>query len=157
MKRFSVFILSVFVSASLPANAATLEAAGLFFPFGFEITFSDDNRNGLLDIDEVDRYVNDADFIPVPPVIGTLIAIPEIENISNFGALPGYEAYADGLNWAALYPDGSVGRFAKSSYTYTLSDLDAVAPVPLPPAALLFGTVLAGAGFWRRRRKTVTA
>lgn len=149
---------------------------------GFTIEFDDDNGNGVLDISEIDSFSNVYNSGYRYSATGYSVAVlPYIEGFTAAGRLSGYDGYSDGswafpgTSWSTscsrfrgcrTYTRSTVLTFGPTSWFYTLtgvepksgdpgyaSSTDPTATVPVPPAALLFGTVLAGAGLWRRRRK----
>ena len=117
----------------------------------FTITFEDDNKNLLLDFGEIDYFSGLTDYgttysysgVVSIPLFNTLLPYPP--NLTATTIFP----YTNGSTVLWQFTNGTGPDWVynyEDIWTYTLT------PVPLPPAALMFGTGLILLG-WPLRKK----
>jgi hypothetical protein len=149
MTRIMLCALALLSSATA-APAATLIATPIdvntFFS-GFQIVWTDANRNDLVEFDEITSFSGLTQTLQsnYPAQQPYLSILPEITNISVAGAAPG----ADGPPYLWMFSgsspsDPQVGG-STDSWTYEITlTADPLAPIPLPAPAFLLAAALAG-------------
>lgn len=164
MKLHHVMVASLLALAAVGAQAATTLSLNASLPIlslgeGTTTRVSspgDFSQLWWLDVDG-ENYFR-ISFEDVDTEESNLLNITDISVVDDFSTVS-FSSSADGDYWVsdgAFVDDGLYPIMVSGTVTGTLGGMYAtrIAPVPLPPAALLFGSALVGLAGLRRKKGT---
>ena len=140
--------------AATGASAATVSAVSTNASVSdFQITFTDSNSNGLLDLNEITGF---SGIFIIARTLDTLIGIDTVAGISVGGTVPGAQLSGIANGWrfadSGFGPLIEFGSVNSSVFEFSI-ELDDAAPVPLPAAGWMLIVGLGGLAAMRRRSK----